>query len=1228
MSIHSITHPLAALAITLVFLSLYVGQVEAAIFDPGETLDPSCFPSDASCRVKSPVFSLDDVVSASTFTATSTAGTSVFNGLLRVLQGITLSPSATTTTNTLQNRNNTLYWNGSALGSVFTRVAESDDISASAYTGKSFSIAGEDTSPQGIALSADGTALFIVGTQNSRVFQYTLSTPYDVSTATSSGKSFSVAAQETFPYGLAFSADGTALFVAGFDSNSIFQYTLSTPYDVSTATFSGKSVDIHEDHGLFHLAFNPAGTRMFVYADHGRTLYQYTLSTPYDVSTASFVNKDFSFNGVINPDPKGFAFTADGTTLFVADSSLDVVQQYTLSTPYDLATVSYANKRVSIAGEDATPSGIVFNPESTIMFVVGGQTNRVYQYTSEYIHYATGNVAIGTTTASTTLFVDGGSYFTDTSTFASSLVLSSSTPSATTSALYNQGGTLYWNGSEIGGSLTGNEGYSLTFNSNGTAVATSTLFFATTSTAVGIGTSTTPHTLTVDGNIGLTASNYLNWSDISGSAGYGLRDNAGTLQYKNSGDVWDDVGGPFTRVSEKGFDLSTATTTGKTYNFSSQIDAVRGISFSNDGRIMHLHDSQIGKYTVHQYTLTEPFDVTTASYSGKNLDMSGQGSASNIKFSTDGTKLFATNVSNDTVRQYDLDQPFDISTASYNNKQIAVGTLATNPTNLDFSIDGDKMFLLDFNGGGFIHEFILSTPFEILTASSTGVHMPLSGIVLGPIDLDFSSDGTKMIVQGNSFQLLHEFSLTTGFDITTATSTGVTFDYSAQHATPVTFRFNPAGSKLFIPDRGGFVHQYSLDSIPETVNYINGNVALGTTTASTTFFVQGDSYFTSTSTFAGVTYTGDILPHTTNTHALGSTALRFDCVYYDSTVLGTCASDARLKENIADITFGSSTPLAQVAGLKLRSFTYTDDPEGQTTYGLVAQELLEVSPHLVIEDDAGFYQVDYGKLQYLMLAGVRDMARLIFGSSTATSTLAASAMFPEGIAPALASLAGMGTTTTHGDDATFLERFLARMTTWLGDTKNGVTKLFAREVYAEKICVATSAGEPVCITGDELKSVMAATTTSPTTNADTNDDRDDDSDTKATDTDDGPADTTAASTTTEGVPTATTTEAINDESADSASTTPADDSEPAEPDTEEDTAPPDIIEAGGNGEADTTDTAGKAGDPPQEAATDTSSTETAVDASLAATEPPAEPVVVDTIPDDTPEDTSNDEVVE
>jgi len=49
--------------------------------------------------------------------------------------------------------------------------------------------------------------------------------------------SFSVAAQDTAPSDVAFSSDGTKMFVLGNDGDAVNEYTLTTAFDVSTASF-------------------------------------------------------------------------------------------------------------------------------------------------------------------------------------------------------------------------------------------------------------------------------------------------------------------------------------------------------------------------------------------------------------------------------------------------------------------------------------------------------------------------------------------------------------------------------------------------------------------------------------------------------------------------------------------------------------------------------------------------------------------------------------------------------------------------------------------------------------------------------------------------------------------------------------------------------------------------------------------------------------------------------
>ncbi len=45
-----------------------------------------------------------------------------------------------------------------------------------AYSGNSFSVASQETSPQALAFNSDGTKFFVVGSANDTIYEYTLST--------------------------------------------------------------------------------------------------------------------------------------------------------------------------------------------------------------------------------------------------------------------------------------------------------------------------------------------------------------------------------------------------------------------------------------------------------------------------------------------------------------------------------------------------------------------------------------------------------------------------------------------------------------------------------------------------------------------------------------------------------------------------------------------------------------------------------------------------------------------------------------------------------------------------------------------------------------------------------------------------------------------------------------------------------------------------------------------
>jgi len=241
----------------------------------------------------------------------------------------------------------------------------------------SFDISNEETIPQSLAFNNDGTKMFVVGRAGKDINEYTLSTGFDVSTA-SFVDSFDVRNEETEPKGLAFNNDGTKMFVVGYTEDKVFEYNLSPAFDVSTATVVDGFLVRDQDLIPAGLAFNNDGTKMFVVGQHGDDVNEYTLSTGFDVSTASFVDSfDVSSE---ETSPLDLKFNSDGTKMFVVGFTGDDVNEYTLSTGFDVSTASFVDS-FDVSNEESAPTGLAFNSDGTKMFVSGKTGDDVNEYT-------------------------------------------------------------------------------------------------------------------------------------------------------------------------------------------------------------------------------------------------------------------------------------------------------------------------------------------------------------------------------------------------------------------------------------------------------------------------------------------------------------------------------------------------------------------------------------------------------------------------------------------------------------------------------------------------------------------------------------------------------------------------------------------------------------------------------------------------------------------------------
>jgi DNA-binding beta-propeller fold protein YncE len=283
------------------------------------------------------------------------------------------------------------------------------------------------TDPYGFCFSQDGLSLYVGSATRGSIYKYSLGTAWDISTlslvdsrtfifdfmsggfpdATSTniqglvvgpaegsiyfmlngGSFFEGVAQWTFggfgiqtggatgeeqPRGLFFKPDGTKMYVAGQTGNSVYEYTLSTPWEIGTASYSqlfGIGVD---PDGLF---FKSDGTKMYVVDDSANTIREYSLGTAWDVSTSTFVTT-FSVAGQTTT-PDDMFIDDSGTRMYVCSNSDETVDQYTLGTAWSVATASYV-RTLTVASKD--PQGIFFKEDGLIMYIANAQTATIESY--------------------------------------------------------------------------------------------------------------------------------------------------------------------------------------------------------------------------------------------------------------------------------------------------------------------------------------------------------------------------------------------------------------------------------------------------------------------------------------------------------------------------------------------------------------------------------------------------------------------------------------------------------------------------------------------------------------------------------------------------------------------------------------------------------------------------------------------------------------------------------
>ena len=100
----------------------------------------------------------------------------------------------------------------------------------------------QDGGGRGLFINSTGSTMYMTGLGTNSVYEYALGTDWEIDTA-SLTTSHSVSTQVSLSMDVFFSTDGGKMFVQDANaSEAVYQYTLGTAWDVSSATYDAVSV--------------------------------------------------------------------------------------------------------------------------------------------------------------------------------------------------------------------------------------------------------------------------------------------------------------------------------------------------------------------------------------------------------------------------------------------------------------------------------------------------------------------------------------------------------------------------------------------------------------------------------------------------------------------------------------------------------------------------------------------------------------------------------------------------------------------------------------------------------------------------------------------------------------------------------------------------------------------------------------------------------------------------
>jgi len=561
------------------------------------------------------------------------------------------------------------------------------------------------TTTNDLSFSEDGSKLYTIGSGNDRIYQYNLSTNWNLASASLYG-SYSVSAIDSNPRGLCLSLDGLYAYFLGRTNNRIYRLELSTANDITTASYSSNFIALGTSTGLeVSVRLRPGGS--YIYYSNGSSAVEISMPTPYSLIGASKTGTTTSLTRR-NQYSYGLTFSHDGSHAYTgsSDRNLDKIN---LSTSWDLTTAAYQEVDESIltipssryAGGSGSAWCARYANSGNNIFVLASQEILQYNLATPYdVKTATYNTKV------------------------------------TVSFINTFGTDLYASNNKI-----------ITYRA-GTAKS---------------------YILTESSNV------------------------ASLVVDSSNNKLFTSSGGGYIFIPDGGSSLV----------------------FGED-------------YKIQKYYMPTPYVPATSYYrsnsTGWYSDANNSSDVKSLSFSTDGKKMFYLVDGGSNLRKYSLSTPWAIETSSF----IFEYSISYAYTKMQIAYDGINVHL---GTGSEIKHIILPAPYDFISYTH-------SGILAGAYKSFYvNNQGNKLYKLLNA--TLTEYTLTAQWNVASAVATGNTYNFGSTPSN-ADFFFSDTGQYLFYIIRNGSnlgntIRRYNMDS--------SGNI--GALTLNTTYTVSG---FSSTST--------------------------------------------------------------------------------------------------------------------------------------------------------------------------------------------------------------------------------------------------------------------------------------------------------------------------------------------------------------------------------------------